>query len=172
MKPKTITNGPRWMRYPIFFIFISNVFNVIIGYNLTANLTSATICGGLVFLLWIYRKVKYDDKNVYFISGNRKKVVPYETITELKRSKSRVNGDRFWILKYENENGSIKTRRFFHGIFRDGPKDFHQKLKAVNPGVNIQFTSKYSLMVDSFKRSRDKRLKKKRAKEMKKHEKE
>lgn len=165
MKLKTITNGPRWIRYPLFYVFLNNVYFVLTGVKVSENLISAVITGTFVFLFWIYRKIKYDEQNVYFISGNRKTIVPFETITELKKSKSKINSERFWILKFKNEEGAIKTRRFFHGIFQGGPKDFHKNVKALNPSLNIQFTTNYSQMVDSWNDMKERKRKKKEKKQ-------
>ncbi len=155
------------MRYPLFLVFLNHIYYLFSGGDLNINLISALISGILVFLLYIYRTVKYDDRNVYFISGRKKTIIPFESFTELKRSKSKINNNRFWILKYKDEDGKIKTRRFFHGVFQDSPKAFHEAIHKIRP-LPIKWTTNYSQMVDSWNETKAKKRREKEEKQRKK----
>lgn len=134
-KRESISNGYGWMRFillPILFAILLNIFSE--SENRAWMVLYFHIGIGLYFLLYRSRKLKYDSQHLYIIHGKKEKVVPFERIISIKRSRAKVNGSRYWILVYTNEEDVQKKIRFFRSFFN---KDFHEKLRMANPSVVI-----------------------------------
>lgn len=128
-------NGYGWTRYilwPFLLAILLNIFDETKG---RAWIVVYFFLGiGLYFLLYRARKLKYDSSSLYIIRGKKEKAVPFKKIISVKRSRSKVNGSRFWILVYSNEEGVNKKLRFFRSFFN---RDFHEKIRMAKPSVVI-----------------------------------
>jgi len=134
-KRETISNGYRWIRFlifPVAFVLISNIINTDI--NRWRNVVFLMISIGLYVLLKRLRRLNYDDENLYVIHGKKEKAIHYATIVSIKRSSTKVNGSRYWILRYNDENNKTHKIRYFLSFFYS---DFHKKVRLINPDVVI-----------------------------------
>jgi hypothetical protein len=157
VKRETITNGIAWTRFILVPFIIYAVSMVFTSDDKFAFLLFSLTLLGVFFLLSKARKLKYDDEKVIKIKGAHVLFIPFSEIIELRKSKSKVNGSRFWIMTYLDENKNEKKIRYFHGIFQGFGEEFHKKLRMANPSVNIIHTSNYSLMVDSYRKWKHKK---------------
>ncbi len=136
-KRTTISNGIAWVRYIWGFftvLFFSNVFSE--GWQTDLILT--LIFAGLTALFYNLRRVRFDDENIYRIYGKREKPVAFAAISRIERSGAKLNSRRMWRLRYDNE-GKEDSFLFIDGIFQHGSvKELIQKVRAVNPGVEIE----------------------------------
>lgn len=151
-KKQTITNGLGWIRFlllPFLMASINSVFTT--PGSLGQSLVSTLLLVMAFYLLGRLRKIRYDDQNLYLIYGKTEKIIPFKAICELKESAARVNGSRYWLLTYSNDQGKAKTIRFFHGIFQGFTEDFHKPLRMANPSVKIIKFSRYKQFTDSLR---------------------
>lgn len=131
---EVITTGYYNGRY--FMIVLSVVF----GLSLFSNPSSWTlailflISFGLFFLFRRSRRIYYDDKNLYLIRYKTETVVSFKDIVSIKKSRTKINGSRPWILRYKNKYREEKKLRYFRMFFN---KEFHQLVKKENPSVVI-----------------------------------
>lgn len=128
---KIITNGYSWLRFVLiviaFFIVISieNYFTKII-----------ILLVSVLLFYWLKRarKLQYDANHLYIIHDIDEQIIPFTSIISIKRSRAKVNGERFWILLYKNENGDEKKCRFFNFFLYT---QFLDAVKTKNPKVVI-----------------------------------
>lgn len=88
-------------------------------------------------LVWVSknaRVIRHDDQNLYLIKGKYENAIPFLNIISIMKSKSKLNGSRFWILKYTEEDEKERTIRFFS----DFNKEFHTAVRTANPKVLIR----------------------------------
>jgi hypothetical protein len=130
---RTLNSGKSWMRWlmiPIGFFAILHVFE-----------HPDSWLGFVVFILAIVfffglkraRKLEYDDINLYSIRDTKEQVIPFTSIISIKRSKTKVNGSRFWILQYEIA-GEQRKIRYFREFFN---KEFLELVTKENPKVIV-----------------------------------
>ncbi len=134
-KRKWIIYGFSWIRFvliPVALGFLSEAISSDI--NRWINIAVVLFCIGLFMWMKKLRKLKYDEENLYIIRAKSEKVVHYSKIRSIKRSKAKVNGTRYWILRYEDEDNKEKKIRYFLSFFYG---DFHNKVKEINPEVVI-----------------------------------
>ena len=77
----------------------------------------------------------FDDNNLYIIAKNRKIVkVPFEQITELKKTSMNINKIRIWQISVGIE-GAEAMFRFANNytIWNKNFKEFYSKLSRENP---------------------------------------
>lgn len=131
----TINFGYSWIKY-IFLVIAFFVLLEIIdtSENRVYNFLYLFIFIGLFLLFRLARKIQYDSQNLYIIRANKKRIIPLSTIKSIKKSRSKVNGSRFWILIYTNEMGEEKKIRYFMSFLYT---DFNNKVKQANPAVII-----------------------------------
>ena len=132
---KMITTGIiRWWRFfivPIVIIVASDMFDS--GrYSWWKVLILLFLCW-LVYFLWKRRRLRFDSNNLYILRGKIETIVPLSKIISIKRSKTKVNGSRYWILIYIDEDGKKRKLRFDS----DFDKEFHETVKDNNPEVVI-----------------------------------
>lgn len=124
----------RWTRFllvPVLFALLLQIISESEDRALHFIYLFLTI--GLYLLLYNKRRLKHDSKNLYIIRGKKEKAVPFSRISSIKKSKSKVNGQRYWILRYTDELAKERKIRFF----ADFNKPFHDSVRLVNPEVVI-----------------------------------
>jgi hypothetical protein len=134
-KKKMITTGIiRWWRYLLFviafFVTIDMIQHSSYGQY---KMMSIFLMSVLIYVLWKRRRLKYDAEYLYIKRGNEETAVPLADIVSIKKSRTKINGYRFWILIYTDELKQSQTLRF-HSDF-DGP--FHDAVRNKNPEVVI-----------------------------------
>ncbi|MEZ5016968.1 MAG: hypothetical protein R2800_07935 [Flavipsychrobacter sp.] len=132
-----LTNGYRWIRWlfvPIGFGVLLELVNTD-GYTL---LKSGILLGCILFyfIFWSVRKIRFDNTNLYVIKGNREKLVPLKNIKKLAKSRAKVNGERFWIITFE-EDHQEKKLRYFSSFINGNNKTFKAAIQKANPDVVI-----------------------------------
>ena len=91
------------------------------------------ILTGIIYLLWKHRRLKYDSKNLYIQRGKEETNFPLSNILSIKKSKTKINGQRFWILIYLDKQKMEKKLRFKSNF----NKEFHNTVRQNNPNVVI-----------------------------------
>ncbi|PLX10431.1 MAG: hypothetical protein C0598_10435 [Marinilabiliales bacterium] len=133
-KRKVVTYGYRWVRFiiiPLVIFALAGFFEF--GENWEKNLLILIVLLFLYFLFWRSRRLQHDSENLYIIRGNKTKVVPFTSIISIKRSKTKINGSRFWILKYLNHLEETRTIRYNTSF----TKEFRESVRKANPDVVI-----------------------------------
>lgn len=132
---ETLSSGYSWTRFILIPVILGAVSQIIYEPEGRAwGFAYFSLSMGLYALLSRLRKLKFDDQNIYFIRSKKETVIPIKTIVSIKRSRSKVNGERFWKLTYTNAKGKETTIRYFRSMFN---KDFHEKVRMANPDVVI-----------------------------------
>ena len=129
-----LTYGYSWMQYPMLAALVFQVLYLINFPNIGFYYTLCTISILCLYLTFKQaRKIKYDQKNLYIIKFKKEKTIPFTNIISIKKSKSKINGSRYWKLKYSLSNQEATTIRFFS----DFNKSFHRLVRSANPDVII-----------------------------------
>jgi hypothetical protein len=131
---KTISNGIGWMRFLLIPVVLVLLSEIIYSESRWIILPFFLLSLILYYRLKNARKIKIDDQFLYLVYGKNEKVIPFQQIKSIKRSASKVNGSRYWILKYELEEGKSKSVRYFRDFFN---KEFHNAVRLKNPDVVI-----------------------------------
>ena len=79
----------------------------------------------------------FDDNNLYISAKNRKAVkVPFDQITELKKTSITINNVKIWQISVRIEGKDV-VFRFAHNynIWNNNFKEFYNRLSAKNPAV-------------------------------------
>jgi len=132
---KMITTGIiRWLRFPILFVSVFMGAEVLkFEENWSFYLLIFLILIGIGYLLWNRRRLKHDTKNLYIKRGKEETRVPLTNVISVKRSRTKVNGSRYWILIYLDEIKQERTLRF-NSSFN---KPFFDAIRENNPDVVI-----------------------------------
>lgn len=88
---------------------------------------------GLYFLFTISRRLQYDDQNFYIIRGSNERAIHFSSIISIKKTSTKVNGERYWKMVYLDEFRIKHNCRFFSSF----NKEFHTRVRTVNPDVVI-----------------------------------
>lgn len=91
------------------------------------------ILNGIIYLIWKHRRLKYDSKNLYIQRGKEETNFSWSNIVSIKKSKTKINGQRFWILIYLDEQKMEKKLRFKSNF----NKEFHNTVRQNNPNEII-----------------------------------
>jgi cbb3-type cytochrome oxidase subunit 3 len=134
-KKKMITTGIiRWWRFiiaPVVFLVTANMIQE--GTYSSWKILIILLLSGIFYLLWKHRRLKFDNKNLYIKRGKAETTVPLTNIVSIKRSRTKVNGGRYWILIYLDQLNEERKLRFDS----DFDKEFHDMVKENNPEVVI-----------------------------------
>lgn len=128
-----INKGRSWLRWfmlPVAFFSIPTSLDM--PYFLIANIILITSIA-MFFVLKRAKRLEHDEVNLYLIRDKKEKVIPFTDIVSIKRSNTKVNGERFWKIRYKDE-GQERTVRYFRLFFN---KEFHQAVRDQNPEVVI-----------------------------------
>lgn len=134
-KRKAITiSFLRWTRFllvPVFPAIILQIFSQSEDRALGFIYLFCAI--GLYALLYRIRRLQFDSKFFYIVRGKAEKAIPLSAISSIKRSRTKVNGSRFWKLRYCESNGKERLVRYFS----DFDKEFHTAVRKANPVVVV-----------------------------------
>jgi len=128
-----ITTGIiRWLRFPIAIVVVI-LFTDFLKFNSywQYHLLFFLIFSGLFYLLWNRRRLKHDSANLYIKRGKDETRVPLSNIVSIKRSRTKVNSKRYWILIYLDEIKQECKLRFdsdFNKPFFDAVRDNNPKV--------------------------------------------
>jgi len=128
-----ITTGIiRWLRFPIAIVVVI-LFTDFLKFNSywQYHLLFFLIFSGLFYLLWNRRRLKHDSANLYIKRGKDETRVPLSNIVSIKRSRTKVNSKRYWILIYLDEIKQERKLRFdsdFNKPFFDAVRDNNPKV--------------------------------------------
>jgi len=128
-----ITTGIiRWLRFPIVIVVVI-LFTEFLKFNSywQYHLLFFLIFSGLFYLLWNRRRLKHDSANLYIKRGKDETRVPLSNIVSIKRSRTKVNSKRYWILIYLDEIKQERKLRFdsdFNKPFFDAVRDNNPKV--------------------------------------------
>ncbi|MCE7991042.1 MAG: hypothetical protein HEP71_03645 [Roseivirga sp.] len=157
-KRTTISNGIRWVRYPL----IPVILELVISSIENAETRSRDLLILLVFLLLYYllfkmRRVRFDEGHIYRIYGKKEKAVPFSEVQRIEKSGAKLNSRRMWRLRYLDADKEEKNFLFIDGIFQHGSvKELIEKVRAVNPGVEVEESHIWN-QVEQQKRRKKKR---------------
>ena len=134
-KKKKITSGIiRWWRFIIALVILIVTLGMIQeGTYSSLKTLILLILTGIIYLLWKHRRLKYDSKNLYIQRGKEETNFPLSNILSIKKSKTKINGQRFWILIYLDKQKMEKKLRFKSNF----NKEFHNTVRQNNPNVVI-----------------------------------
>lgn len=130
---KVIRKGWRWARWlmlPVALLSIPTSFDM--PYFLITNIVLLSSIG-LFFLFKRAKRLEHDDVNLYLIRDKMEKVIPFTDIISIKRSSTKVNGERYWIIRYKDDDKE-KSVRYFRLFWN---KEFQQAVRDQNPAVVI-----------------------------------
>ena len=130
---RVIRKGWSWARWLMIPVAIFSILDIWDKPDRWTGVIVLTISVGLFFVFKRARRIEHDDENVYIIRDKKERVIPFTNIISIKRSATKVNGERFWKLKYNN-GSKDRTIRFFRLFFN---KDFHDAVRKANPKVVI-----------------------------------
>jgi hypothetical protein len=119
----------RWLSVPIVLFALPTSLHE----DIWVNLLVIAFGVGLFFLFRRAKRLEHDNVNLYLIRNKKEKVIPFTNITSIKRSAAKVNGERYWIIRYE-EKGKQKSLRYFRLFWN---KEFQQAVRKQNPDVVI-----------------------------------
>ncbi|MFD2568779.1 MGDG synthase family glycosyltransferase [Pseudotenacibaculum haliotis] len=119
----------RWLMIPVVAFAIPQS----LGSYIWINLLIIAVGVGLFFVFKRARRIEHDDENVYIIRDKKEKAIPFTDIISIKRSATKVNGERFWKLRYK-DGAKERTIRYFRLFFN---KEFQEAVKEKNPEVVI-----------------------------------
>lgn len=126
--------GWAWARWVMALAAIFTLLYLIQNPTSWGAFITLAVFVGLFFLFRRARRLEYDDENIYIIRAKKiVKTISFKDIVSIKRSAAKVNGERFWIVRYKDE-GKEKKFRYFRLFFN---KEFHQAVRDVNPDVVI-----------------------------------
>lgn len=131
---KVVTYGYRWLRFVLIPIIIVSILGLIDSIeDWEINILTLIVSLFLYFLFWRSRRMQHDSENLYVINGSKTKVIPFTSIISIKRSRTTINGSRFWILKYLNQLEETRTLRYNTSF----TKEFRDSVEKANPDVVI-----------------------------------
>ena len=119
----------QWISIPIVFFALPTEFHQYIWINLLIIAFGV----GVFFLFRRAKRLEHDEVNLYLIRGKEEKVIPFTEINSIKRSATKVNGERYWIIRYQDGSKERKVR-YFRLFFN---KEFQKAVKDQNPAVVI-----------------------------------
>ena len=119
----------RWLAIPIVFFALPTTLHEYIWVNLIIIAFGV----GIFFLFRRAKRLEHDEVNLYLIRAKKEKVIPFLDIVSIKRSSTKVNGERYWIIRYK-DGEKERSVRYFRLFFN---KEFQKAVKDQNPEVVI-----------------------------------
>ncbi len=130
---RVIRKGWAWARFLMFPVALFSIFHIYEHWESWSGYIVLGISIGLFYMFKRARRIEHDDENVYIIRGKKEKAIPFTDIISIKRSATKVNGERFWKLRYK-DGAKERTIRYFRMFFN---KEFQKIVKEKNPEVVI-----------------------------------
>jgi hypothetical protein len=133
-KKKITSNSMRWWRFIIALVILIVTWDMLQERTYSSlKIIILLILSGIIYLLWKDRRLKYDRKNLYIQRGKEETNFPLTNIVSIKKSKTKINGQRFWVLTYVDKQNIEKKLRFKSNF----NKEFHNTVRQNNPNVII-----------------------------------
>jgi hypothetical protein len=133
-KKKITSNSIRWWRFIIALVILIVTWDMLQERTYSSlKIIILLILSGIIYLLWKDRRLKYDRKNLYIQRGKEETNFPLTNIVSIKKSKTKINGQRFWVLTYVDKQNIEKKLRFKSNF----NKEFHNTVRQNNPNVII-----------------------------------
>lgn len=134
LERKTLSTRYYWFRFiPLPFMLLFSILYI----TNTSNwlyLILLLICVSFFILFLRSRRIYYDALNLYVVRFTKETVIPLTDVIKIDRSRTKINGRKYWILTYLTRfKGERKIRYFKSFNF----KDFHDSIEAQNPEVSI-----------------------------------
>ncbi|MCB0696287.1 MAG: hypothetical protein KDC07_02915 [Chitinophagaceae bacterium] len=133
-----LTNGYRNLRHVLYIpvlIFAMDVINS--GGKNAGMLAGLIISIGLYLLLLRARRLRFDQQNLYVIHGRAERTIHFSDIESIKKSRSKINGRRHWIVTYDDGTGKKRKLRYFPWDFGGVSKKLNAAVQSANPKVVI-----------------------------------
>ena len=132
---QTLKSGKRWIGFLVFPFALGLIVEIFSTTdNMIWNLIYLLICGIIFMVFRFSRRLYFDEKNFYIVRGNYEKEIPFTNIISLKKSSTKVNGERYWKLLYKDKDGEEHICRFFKMF---GIKEFQNAIRAENKDIII-----------------------------------
>lgn len=130
---KVIRKGWRWARWLMLPVALFSIpTSLEMPYFLITNIV-LVLSIGFFFLFKRAKRLEHDEINLYLIRDKKEKVIPFTDIISIKRSATKVNGERYWIIRYKDADRE-RSLRYFRLFWN---KEFQQAVRDQNPGVVI-----------------------------------
>lgn len=130
---KVIRKGWRWARWLMLPVALFSIpTSMEMPYFLITNIV-LVLSIGLFFLFKRAKRLEHDDVNLYLIRDKKENVIPFTDIISIKRSATKVNGERYWIIRYKDVDRE-RSLRYFRLFWN---KEFQQAVRDQNPSVVI-----------------------------------
>ncbi len=134
-KRKIITNGLGWVRFLLVPVILFVTIQMLSGQFNGQNKASIIVLLAIAFfLLTLARRLHYDEKGLYFIRGKQETLIPFRAILSIKRSATKVNGSRYWVLKHGDATGKVRTIRYYGSY---DAQDFINLALRENPDITF-----------------------------------
>jgi len=130
---RVIRAGKAWMRWLMIPIAVFAIAHIYENPRSWVGGAVLVVSIGLFYMFQRARRIEHDDANLYIIRHKKEHVIPFTQINSIKRSSAKVNGERFWIIRYQDGPKERKIR-YFRLFFN---KEFQQAVKDQNPEVVI-----------------------------------
>ena len=131
---RTFKSGISWMRWLMLLPGLFALLHIYEHPESWVGFCVLVIAAVLFYVLKRARRLEHDDANLYIIRDRKETFIPFTAIVSIKRSRTKVNGSRFWILLYEESKTKKRKIRYFKSFFN---KEFHESVRKVNPKVVI-----------------------------------
>ena len=163
-KRTTIHTGLRWVRYLVALIAISPVLGAIqSSEGRQENILFALVCLLFFIIFHMWKRVSFDEENLYRHYGNRVRAIPLNTIFLIDRG-PKVGSSHTWRVHYRGVEEKERKFIFREGLFRSG--SIEALIEAVNVVKGGPIPVERSVLgstLSADKRRRQKRKEKKEA---------
>ncbi len=132
---KTLAGGIRWPRFIFAILGFFILLDVLTGFDeVLFSLSQLMLCGMLYFIFYKIRRLQFDGENLYILKGKEEIAVPLKSIVSIKKSSTKVNGQRYYKINYIDDFNIEHTRRYFPAWFGES-NNFIAAVKKANPDV-------------------------------------
>ena len=134
LERRTLSTRYYWFRFiPLPFMLL---FSILYLTN-TSNwlyLILLMICVAFFILFLRSRRIYYDAENLYVVRFTNETIIPLTDVVKIDRSRTKINGRKYWILTYHTKFKGVRKIRYFKSF---NFKQFHDAIEAQNPEVSI-----------------------------------
>lgn len=166
-KRTTISNGIRWVRYLLIPVMLELIISIIQNAETRErNIFILLVVILIYFLLFISKRVRFDETHIYRIYGRREKAVPFTAVVRIEKSGVKINSRKMWRLRYLDKDEQEQNFLFLDGIFQHGSVgELIERVKEAKPSVEIEESYIWN-QVEQQKRRRKKRKERKEGKRL------
>lgn len=131
---KVLRPGWAWFQWVVLAGVIFTALNLIQNPTSWPTFIILFVFVGLFLLFRRARRLEFDEQNLYVVRAKKDaQTISFKNINSIKRSATKVNGERYWIIRYQ-EGDKERKLRYFRQFFN---KEFQKAVKDVNPAVVI-----------------------------------